>query len=205
MDWTGAGILGVAAQRWPFTQLPFSSARVKRSAGEGERRERGSIQGGGKRSPEGQKAGEGRSWEGWGVARSCVKSAHCSFKISHFLCRLLRVLVHRCSPLPRAPCSLLLGWNCRVQINQMDLNRNQRLFIGPRLLWSYNSAPIQRPKSPFFFSSFSVFNFKALALVIPQPPAIVTATSFLVQVQVCRCFHRGVSKIICFDHFIFLL
>ena len=37
MDWTGAGILGVAAQHWPFTELPFSSARVKRSAGAGEK------------------------------------------------------------------------------------------------------------------------------------------------------------------------
>lgn len=46
LDWTGAGILGVAAQRWPFTQLPFSSARVKRSAGAGERRERGEDTGG---------------------------------------------------------------------------------------------------------------------------------------------------------------
>lgn len=49
MDWTGAGILGVAAQHWPFTELPFSSARVKRSAGAGERREG---------ENEGQKGGE---------------------------------------------------------------------------------------------------------------------------------------------------
>lgn len=41
LDWTGAGILGVAAQHWPFTELPFSSARVKRSAGAGEQREGG--------------------------------------------------------------------------------------------------------------------------------------------------------------------
>jgi len=41
LDWTGAGILGAAAQHWPFTVLPFSSARVKRSAGAGETREGG--------------------------------------------------------------------------------------------------------------------------------------------------------------------
>lgn len=27
LDWTGAGILGVAAQRWSFKDLPFSATR----------------------------------------------------------------------------------------------------------------------------------------------------------------------------------
>lgn len=101
LDWTGAGILGVAAQHWPFTELPFSSARVKRSAGAGEWRE------GGCRRNEGQKAGE-RWGSDEGVACSCVKSAHCSFKISHFFCPPFCVLLHRCSPLPRA--LVLFSW-----------------------------------------------------------------------------------------------
>lgn len=81
LDWTGAGILGVAAQHWPFTGLPFSSARVKRSAGAGT----------GGREDVGENVGQ-KVGERWGseegVACSCVKSAHCSFKISHFFLSL---------------------------------------------------------------------------------------------------------------------
>lgn len=81
LDWTGAGILGVAAQHWPFTELPFSSARVKRSAGaRGERREDVGEN-------EGQKVGE-RWGSKEGVACSCVKSALCSFKIRFFFLSL---------------------------------------------------------------------------------------------------------------------
>lgn len=104
LDWTGAGILGVAAQHWPFTELPFSSARVKRSAGaRGERREDVGEN-------EGQKVGE-RWGSKEGVACSCVKSALCSFKIrffflSLFLCAIAQML----TPAP-SPCSVHLSWN----------------------------------------------------------------------------------------------
>lgn len=165
MDWTAAGIPGAAAQRWPFTQLPFSSARVKRSAGAGEHMERGKesrrIQGRGKKSPEGQKAGARRGRDE-GVARSCVKSARCSFKISHFLCRLLCVPVRRRSALPRAPCSPPLFWNRRVQINQPDLNRNRRFVYRLPIVAELQLCSHSETKVSFFISSG--FDFK-----VPPP------------------------------------
>lgn len=69
LDWTAAGIPGAAAQRWPFTQLPFSSARVKRSAGAGERRERGKERGrmqGGRKEREEKRGRRDRKTEGEG-------------------------------------------------------------------------------------------------------------------------------------------
>lgn len=96
-----------------------------------------------------QKVGEIWAADGGGGC-SCVKSAHCSFKISHFflspfLCTPARML----TPAPSV-CSFLSSWNWKVQINRLGPNQNHCgfLFVPVPIssYWKYNSTRIYKEK-----------------------------------------------------------
>ena len=59
-----------------------------------------------------------------------VKSAHCSFKISHMFCPIFSLLLRRCSALPPSTCSVNQSLNRTLQVNLLDLNQNQHLFTS---------------------------------------------------------------------------
>lgn len=90
-------------------------------------------------------------WWGRGerFACSCVKSAHCSFKISHFFpCPSFSVpFAKMLTPAP-SPCSVHLSWNWKVQINRLDLNRNIYL---PAPTHSRDTTRSHSQKLVFFF------------------------------------------------------